>query len=189
MFLQDISLVSPEKTELSRIISRKNVLQDISLVSIENRIVSYYLSEECSARYLISLQRKRIVSVLSLGRMFFAKYLISLSLPLRKNILEEDTLVSISIENRIVSYYLSEECSFARYLISLLHRKTELSLYYLSEECSIKRYLISLSIEKTELSRIISRRNVLARYLISLSRENRIVCIISGEECSCKISH
>ncbi|CAE1231634.1 unnamed protein product [Acanthosepion pharaonis] len=122
-------------------------------------------------------------------------------------------LISLSIENRIVSYYLSEECSLQRYLISLSIENRIVS--YLSEECScqislslIETCLISLSQPlyrkrlsrislgrmflqdislvsmKTELSRIISRKNVLASYLISLSIENRIVSYYLSEECS-----
>ncbi|CAE1231630.1 unnamed protein product [Acanthosepion pharaonis] len=172
MFLQDISLVSPEKTELSRIISRKNVLARylISLsrenkslgrmflqdcLSIEN---SYYLSEECSCKisHYISLQRKQNCLVLSLGRMFLQD--ISLASP----------------EKTELSRIISRKNVLARYLISL-SREKELSRI-MSRKNVLARYLISLSI-----SRIMSRKNVLARYLI---RENRIVSYYLSEEMS-----
>ncbi|CAE1231642.1 unnamed protein product [Acanthosepion pharaonis] len=237
MFLQDISLASPEKNRICLVLSLGRMfLQDISLVS--KKTESYYLSEELQyisspektelsriisrknvlARYLISLSElsREIISrknclVLSLGRMFLQD--ISLVSPektelsriiSRKNVLAR-YLISLSRENRIVCI-ISRKNVLARYL-SLGKR---IFSYYLSEECLQDISLVSP--EKTELSRIISRKNVLARYLISLSRKqnclvlslgrmflqdislaspekNRIVSYYLSEECSCKISH
>ncbi|CAE1231626.1 unnamed protein product [Acanthosepion pharaonis] len=185
MFLQDISLASPEKRIVSYL-SEECSYKDISLASPEKTELSLKLSRIISrknvlARYLISLSREnRIVSVLSLGRMFLQD--ISLASPekiSRKNCLvlfsQEEFLLGrmflqdISLaspeEKRIVSYYLGR---------MFLQEENKLS-----RKNVLARYLISLS-RKTELSRIISRKNVLARYLISLSRKQNCLVLSLG---------
>ncbi|CAE1231625.1 unnamed protein product [Acanthosepion pharaonis] len=152
MFLQDISLASPEnrislseKTELSRIISRKNVLARYLISLSEKTELSVIISRKnVLARYLISLSEKtelshiisgrskikplRKLSLLSLGRMFLQD--ISLALQRKQNCLVLSLgrmfLQDISLASP------EKKISLGRMFLQ------ELSLYYLSEECSCK---------------------------------------------------